>query len=219
MIQSGFHDDRLVVGRPQLDWHGVPITAVVLHEPVARDWADELRRLADAPQACADLGRSAQRWARENRPDLTVVGPEAPLCAGLANALEAEGLDLDPERAGASTAQPARETQMERLLSLRQVSLFSGLSLERLQAIARIMREARVPLLIEGHCDERGSREYNIGLGERRANAVQDFLAAEGVAASQMSTISYGEERPVCRESDEHCWWQNRRVEIVYTAR
>ncbi len=76
---------------------------------------------------------------------------------------------------------------------------------------------ARVTL--EGHADERGTREYNLGLGERRGNAISGLLSAAGVMGSQLDTVSYGEERPVCRVSDEDCWWQNRRVEIVYTAR
>ncbi len=76
---------------------------------------------------------------------------------------------------------------------------------------------ARVTL--EGHADERGTREYNLGLGERRGNAVSGLLSAAGAMGSQLDVVSYGEERPVCRVSDENCWWQNRRVEIVYTAR
>ena len=76
---------------------------------------------------------------------------------------------------------------------------------------------ARVTL--EGHADERGTREYNLGLGERRGNAISGLLSAAGAMGSQLDTVSYGEERPVCRVSDEDCWWQNRRVEIVYTAR
>ncbi len=72
---------------------------------------------------------------------------------------------------------------------------------------------------LEGHTDERGTREYNLGLGERRGNAVAGLLSAAGVMGSQLNIVSYGEERPVCRVSDEDCWWQNRRVEIVYTAR
>ncbi len=69
---------------------------------------------------------------------------------------------------------------------------------------------------IEGHADERGSREYNIGLGERRANAVRNFLEAEGVSASQISTISYGEERPAALGHDEISWAENRRAVLVY---
>jgi peptidoglycan-associated lipoprotein len=76
---------------------------------------------------------------------------------------------------------------------------------------------ARVTL--EGHADERGTREYNLGLGERRGNAVSGLVSAQGGRGNQLSNVSYGEERPVCRVSDENCWGQNRRVEIVYTAR
>ena len=76
---------------------------------------------------------------------------------------------------------------------------------------------ARVTL--EGHADERGTREYNLGLAERRGNVISGLLSAAGAMGNQLDSVSYGEERPVCRVSDEDCWWQNRRVEIVYTAR
>ena len=72
---------------------------------------------------------------------------------------------------------------------------------------------------LEGYADERGSREYNLGLGERRGNAVGGALQANGGSAGQISVVSYGEERPTCNSSDESCWQQNRRVEIVYTAK
>ncbi|MGQ0800305.1 MAG: peptidoglycan-associated lipoprotein Pal [Pseudomarimonas sp.] len=74
-------------------------------------------------------------------------------------------------------------------------------------------------ITLEGHADERGSREYNIGLGERRGNAVNGALTANGGSASQLSVVSYGEERPTCNDSADDCWGKNRRVEIVYTAR
>ena len=73
---------------------------------------------------------------------------------------------------------------------------------------------ARVRL--EGHTDERGSREYNIGLGERRAQSVRRALQAQGVADSQITTVSYGEERPAVEGSDEAAFAQNRRVELVH---
>jgi peptidoglycan-associated lipoprotein len=84
-------------------------------------------------------------------------------------------------------------------------------------AYLRQFPEARVRL--EGNADERGSREYNLGLGERRGNAVQSALSAAGASSSQLNVVSYGEERPVCRQHDESCWSKNRRVEIVYTAK
>lgn len=71
-------------------------------------------------------------------------------------------------------------------------------------------------LTIEGHCDERGSREYNIGLGERRADAIQRFLEAEGVSRAQINTISYGEERPDSLGHNEEAWSLNRRGVLVY---
>ncbi|MGN6223460.1 peptidoglycan-associated lipoprotein Pal [Pseudoxanthomonas sp.] len=74
-------------------------------------------------------------------------------------------------------------------------------------------------ITLEGHADERGSRAYNQGLGERRGNAVSSALQANGGSGSQLSVVSYGEERPICTESNESCWAQNRRVEIVYTAK
>jgi peptidoglycan-associated lipoprotein len=64
---------------------------------------------------------------------------------------------------------------------------------------------------IEGHCDERGTREYNLALGERRANSVANYLTALGIDKSRISTISYGKERPICTDSNEACWSQNRR--------
>ena len=74
-------------------------------------------------------------------------------------------------------------------------------------------------ITLEGNADERGSREYNRGLGERRGTAVSSALQGNGGSSSQLSVVSYGEERPTCTDSMESCWSQNRRVEIVYTAR
>ncbi|MDH4002287.1 MAG: peptidoglycan-associated lipoprotein Pal [Xanthomonadales bacterium] len=84
-------------------------------------------------------------------------------------------------------------------------------------AYAAANSSARVTL--EGHADERGTREYNLGLGERRGNAVTGLMSAQGARGNQLTVVSYGEERPTCRVSEEDCWSMNRRVEIVYTAR
>ena len=73
-----------------------------------------------------------------------------------------------------------------------------------------------VEIRLEGHADERGSREYNIGLGERRSQAVRNVLLAHGVSGAQLSTVSYGEERPAVSGSDEQSYAMNRRVEISY---
>lgn len=82
----------------------------------------------------------------------------------------------------------------------------------RLRAQAQWLNQyANRTLTVEGHCDERGTREYNLGLGERRANAVRQYLISQGVNANRIKTISYGKERPLCVTSDEACWARNRR--------
>jgi peptidoglycan-associated lipoprotein len=79
-----------------------------------------------------------------------------------------------------------------------------------------LSQHPNVNFTIEGHCDERGSTEYNIALGDKRATAVKNALVAAGVNASRIKTISYGKEKPFCTESNEACWQQNRRGHFVY---
>jgi len=73
-----------------------------------------------------------------------------------------------------------------------------------------------IRITIEGHCDERGSTEYNIGLGQRRAQAAKNYLVSLGIAATRIDTVSWGKEHPFCTEHDEACWQQNRRAHLVY---
>jgi peptidoglycan-associated lipoprotein len=80
-------------------------------------------------------------------------------------------------------------------------------------------RWASTKVMIEGHGDERGSAEYNLALGERRATAVRDYLVNLGVAADRVQVVSKGKEAPVCSESNESCWQQNRRGHFVITAK
>ena len=70
-------------------------------------------------------------------------------------------------------------------------------------------------LQVQGYCDERGSAEYNMALGEARAKAAKDYLVTMGVSGTQLSTVSFGKERQVCEEHDEACWSKNRRIHIV----
>ncbi len=82
-----------------------------------------------------------------------------------------------------------------------------------------LVANPQVHVTLEGHADERGSREYNIGLGERRAQAVRSLMTIQGVPQGQITTVSYGEEKPAVDGHDEYAWQQNRRVEIVYPVR
>jgi len=84
---------------------------------------------------------------------------------------------------------------------------------EAIKAILNDFPSAVISL--EGHCDERGSAEYNLGLGDRRANSVREFLSQIGVPADRLKTISYGKEKPFCTESNEDCWSKNRRAHFV----
>ena len=76
-----------------------------------------------------------------------------------------------------------------------------------------------VLVLIEGHCDERGTNEYNLALGERRAKATMNYLVSQGIQANRITIISYGEERPVCAEHNEACWQKNRHAHFLVKAR
>ena len=91
---------------------------------------------------------------------------------------------------------------------------------DRLSRNADFLKEySTFTVTIEGHCDERGTNDYNIALGDRRANAARDYLVSLGISGSRVKTLSYGEERPVCTQSDEGCWSRNRRGEFHLTGR
>jgi len=82
-----------------------------------------------------------------------------------------------------------------------------------------LQRYSQYTITIEGHADERGTREYNIGLGAKRAESVKNFLARNGVSSGRIRTISYGKERPVAVCNDISCWSQNRRAQTVLNSR
>jgi peptidoglycan-associated lipoprotein len=91
---------------------------------------------------------------------------------------------------------------------------------DRLARNADLLRsQPQFAVTIEGHTDERGTNEHNLALGDRRANGVREYLIALGIDGSRLRSISYGKERPVCTESDERCWSQNRRAHMVITGR
>jgi len=74
-------------------------------------------------------------------------------------------------------------------------------------------------LLIEGHCDERGTNDYNLALGDRRAKAAMNYLVAQGVKSDRITIVSYGEERPACTDHNEACWAKNRRSQFLIKER
>jgi len=131
---------------------------------------------------------------------------------------------VGPEGAMASAATPG--SQQDFVVNVGDRVFFESDQTELSpQAIATLEKQAqwlqtynRYAFTIEGHADERGTREYNIALGARRAQSVKTFLAARGIDASRMRTISYGKERPVAVCNDISCWSQNRRAVTVLNA-
>jgi peptidoglycan-associated lipoprotein len=97
------------------------------------------------------------------------------------------------------------------------------LSLEAKQILAADARfvndHPALEITVEGHCDERGTAEYNLALGEKRAHAARDYLTRLGVASERLRAVTLGEERPVCSQSAESCWSQNRRSQLVVSGR
>lgn len=99
-------------------------------------------------------------------------------------------------------------------------SALEGDTKDAIKANAEFMKKmATVDVQVEGHCDERGGRQYNLALGERRAKAVKEYLIALGVPAKRITIVSYGSERPAAEGSDESAWAKNRRANFVVTAK
>jgi peptidoglycan-associated lipoprotein len=121
-----------------------------------------------------------------------------------------------PPGGGASAVVPGSQQDLAQTAGDRVFFEFdrSDISAEAQQILERqaswLQHYPNVTVTIEGHCDERGTREYNLALGERRASAVKNVLVAAGIPASRLSTISYGKERPIVAGSNEEAWAQNR---------
>ncbi len=151
----------------------------------------------------------------------------AKLAGFLALALAAAGCankPNDPALAGAGSAPPG--SQQDFVVNVGDRVFFESDSTELTpQSIATLEKQAQwlqnynqYTFTIEGHADERGTREYNIALGARRAQTVRDYLASRGVQTQRMRTISYGKERPVAVCNDISCWSQNRRAVTVLST-
>lgn len=159
-------------------------------------------------------------------------GPVAVLCAALAlsaceNASDTPAINNDPTQTGAVDPNASNVLTGNQLgqdssafpVDVGNTILFAtdahdlgGEAQAILQRQAQwLLQHPAVMATIEGHADERGTREYNLALGERRANAVAGYLVALGVDAARLQTISYGKEHPLCVEADEACWQGNRR--------
>jgi len=175
--------------------------------------ATELR-LDPGIGSVAPQGSSAVTPARSTTYTLVATGP-----GGQAEASARVTVNPPAEGPAAVTRLPLEEAFKSRVrdayfdFDKANVRPDGRVALTQTAEFLREYPEARV--LIEGHCDERGTTEYNLGLGDARALAAKDFLVSIGIAASRVETVSYGKERPFCFTSDEDCWQLNRRAHFV----
>ena len=153
--------------------------------------------------------------------------PPAPAPVQTASAPAAAPADDAAERARAAEAAAARRREAEWLRTVLETRVFfeyddseiRGAARTALDEKARVLRDnPDIRLRIEGHADERGSTEYNLALGSRRASSVVSYLAGFGIAGVRLETVSFGEERPLTGGRDETAWSQNRRAEFAITA-
>ena len=153
------------------------------------------------------------------------AGEEAtkPTAGGEKGAASAETAPAtDKSAAGAALSDQEKQRRAELLAQHRVHFAFDSSTIDdEARAIieahaAHLVANPQIKLSLEGNCDERGTREYNLALGERRAQAVEKMMKVLGVAGNRIKTVSYGEEKPLCQEHNESCWRQNRRAEIVY---
>lgn len=155
------------------------------------------------------------------------AGEEAVKPSGTAAEKAAPSVSTAPaaEKPGAAGASLSDQEKARRAELLSQRRVHFAFDSSTIDDEARVIIEAhaahlvanpQIKVTLEGNGDERGTREYNLALGERRAQAVERMMKVLGVASNRIKTVSYGEEKPLCTEHNESCWRQNRRAEIVY---
>src|SRR5262245_5239002 len=158
--------------------------------------------------------------ATSTGPKWTAENPNAPSGTGMAAAPQPSS-ETDSSLDALRKGEVAKEGPMKDINFEFDSAALSEPARATLRANADWLKaNASARVQIEGHCDERGTAEYNMALGAKRAQAAMDYLATLGIAANRMSTISYGEELPQCREKTEACWAKNRRDRfVVLTAK
>lgn len=172
--------------------------------------ATELR-LEPGPGSVAPQGSSAVQPERSTTYTLEATGP-----GGRAEATARVTVTTPAPATPAVTQLPVEEAftrqVQDAFFDFDKADIRPDARVALTQSAEFLRRYQNARVLIEGHCDERGSTEYNLGLGDRRANATREFMISLGISPDRMETVSYGKERPFCFESDEECWQLNRRA-------
>ncbi len=166
--------------------------------------------LACAPAATSPTAQSEPKWTAENPGASSAKMAQAPTREGGSQS------SLDALRSGQGTATSGPLKDVHFAFDRYDLTTEARATLKANADWLKANPSARAQ--IEGHCDERGTQEYNMSLGAKRAQAAFDYLATLGVAANRLSTISYGEEVPACKEHTEKCWQSNRRARFAIST-
>jgi len=154
--------------------------------------------------ACGKKVTTATPAAPTPAPAPVAAAPEPPKPAA-----------VQPTQPVAAAPQPPQINLRDVFFNYDDAAIRSDQAPATQESAAFLSQNSKDKVLIEGHCDERGSAMYNLALGERRANAVKETLIRQGVDPSRIRTVSYGKEKPFCTDANEQCWQQNRRGHIV----
>ena len=177
--------------------------------------------------ACAAIVGALIAFGCAKRPNM--IGASAPAPSGSAEAQAAPAAPAPPPAAVApapvtAAPEPARPAPKEFAAHPELKPIHFDFDRSDIRAGDKRILDANTQwlkqnanqlVLIEGHCDERGTNEYNLGLGDRRAKATMNYLVSQGIQSDRISIVSYGEERPACMEKSESCWAQNRRAAFL----
>ena len=184
----------------------------------------KLTLLALAAALVASVGCSKPKGPTTTPPPALVTTPSSPSSDVPSRPTAAPGADETERQVEKSLQELQAEFETQGLLG--DVYFDYDKAELRDDAKSRLGRNAEFlrarpefSFTVEGHCDERGTNEYNIALGQRRAAAAVDYIVSLGVPTTRFKTVSYGEERPFCTESNDGCWQKNRRARFVITGR
>lgn len=190
-------------------------------ESVTLSWST-----TDASEATLSpgIGRVEPRGSRQVAPEqsttyvLTATGPGGSQDASVRITVGAAAPDAPPDGPPATIEELFRANVQDAYFDFDKADIRTDARGALARSAEFLRSYSQVRILIEGHCDERGSTEYNLALGDRRAEAARQFLISLGVDPNRIETVSYGKEKPFCTQSNESCWQQNRRAHITFAG-
>lgn len=183
-----------------LNWSSTHATELTLTPGIGRVSPEGSTRVSPGESTTYTITAKGPGGSQDSSARITVAAPPAPAPA---------------PRPTASIDELFRANVQDAFFDLDKADIRTDARAALARTAEFLRQYAQIKVQVEGHCDERGSTEYNLALGDRRAQAVKQFLVSLGVPAERIDTVSWGKERPFCTESNEACWQQNRRGHVV----